>query len=35
MIYFIYFIFYLFNVANKNMQLKLHRKNNFFIKRKC
>ena len=34
--YFIYlFIFYLFNVGNKNIQLKVYRKNSFFIKRKC
>ena len=30
-----YFIFYLFNVGNKNIQLKVYRKNSFFIKRKC
>ena len=35
-ILFIYlFIFYLFNVGNKNIQLKVYRKNSFFIKRKC
>ena len=32
---FIYFIFYLFNVGNKNIQLKLYRRNSFSIKRKC
>ena len=26
---------YLFNVGNKNIRLKVYRKNSFFIKRKC
>ena len=33
-ILFIYFIFYLFNFGNKNIQLKVYRKNSFSIKRK-
>ena len=34
MILFIYVIFYLFNVGNKYIQLKLYRRNSFFIKKK-
>ena len=35
--YFIYlfFIFYLFNAGNKNIQLKVYRRNSFSIKRIC
>ena len=34
-IYLFYFIFCLFNVGNKNIQLKVYRRNSFSIKRKC